>query len=149
MASQTRSGRFQVGDKVQLAVTGRRGRVAGVGAADSPFYYVQWDDQPDGWASVKGDQLEPISRPEPVRRSINTEQSDVVVDDSVNRPAHYTRHPSGIEAIDITEHFGFCLGNAIKYIWRADYKGNPIKDLEKAAWYVNREIERRKNLQSP
>ena len=38
----------------------------------------------------------------------------------------------------------FCLGNAIKYIWRADLKHDAIEDLEKAAWYINREIERRK-----
>jgi Ni,Fe-hydrogenase III large subunit len=37
----------------------------------------------------------------------------------------------------------FCLGNAVKYIWRADLKGDAIEDLKKAVWYVNREIERR------
>lgn len=58
-------------------------------------------------------------------------------------PDHYRRHPSGIEAIDITEHMGFCLGNAMKYIWRADLKANPIEDLKKAIWYLEREIQRR------
>ena len=58
-------------------------------------------------------------------------------------PAHYRTHPSGVEAIDITEHFNFCLGNAIKYIWRSDHKGDPIECLKKARWYINREIERR------
>lgn len=62
--------------------------------------------------------------------------------DPVNHPTHYTSHPSGIEAIQITEHMGFNLGNAIKYIMRADYKGNKLQDLQKAAWYINREIER-------
>jgi hypothetical protein len=38
----------------------------------------------------------------------------------------------------------FCLGNAVKYIWRADLKNDAIEDLEKARWYVSREIERRK-----
>lgn len=66
---------------------------------------------------------------------------------AVSHPAHYTQHPSGVECIQITEHMGFCLGNAIKYIWRADLKGNAIEDLEKAEWYVRREIERRKALQ--
>ena len=42
--------------------------------------------------------------------------------DNVNHPKHYTAHPSGIEAIQITEHMNFCLGNAVKYIWRADLK---------------------------
>lgn len=61
----------------------------------------------------------------------------------VNHPAHYNQHPSGVECIDVVEHMSFNLGNAVKYIWRADYKGEtPIEDLRKAAWYVNREIER-------
>ena len=63
--------------------------------------------------------------------------------DPVNHPTHYTKHPSGIECIQITEHMNFCIGNAIKYLWRADLKENAITDLEKAAWYINREIERR------
>jgi hypothetical protein len=63
---------------------------------------------------------------------------------SVDHPSHYTKHPSGIECIEITEHMGFCLGNAIKYIWRADLKQNAIEDLEKAVWYIEREIKLRK-----
>lgn len=61
--------------------------------------------------------------------------------DEVNKPPHYTKHPSGVECIEITEHMNFCLGNAIKYIWRAGLKtDDPIKDLKKAAWYIEREI---------
>lgn len=62
--------------------------------------------------------------------------------DPVNHPAHYTAHPSGIECIAITEHMSFNLGNAVKYIWRSGDKGSTIQDLQKAVWYVNREIER-------
>lgn len=62
------------------------------------------------------------------------------MDDKVNHPKHYTAHPSGVECIEITEHMGFNLGNAIKYIWRADLKENTIEDLQKAKWYVEREI---------
>ena len=65
--------------------------------------------------------------------------------DQVLHPKHYTAHPSGIECITITEHMNFCLGNAVKYIWRADLKGNDVQDLEKAAFYIAREIERRKH----
>lgn len=61
--------------------------------------------------------------------------------DPVNRPAHYTGHPSGVECIQITEHMSFCRGNAMKYIWRAGDKGNEVQDLEKAIWYLQREIE--------
>lgn len=63
--------------------------------------------------------------------------------DNVNHPMHYTAHPSGVECIQITEHMGFCLGNAIKYIWRSDLKNDAIEDLKKAIWYVQREIDRR------
>jgi hypothetical protein len=62
--------------------------------------------------------------------------------DLVNHPPHYKSHPSGVECITITEHFNFCRGNAIKYIWRAGEKDCEIKDLKKAAWYIQREIER-------
>lgn len=68
--------------------------------------------------------------------------------DPVNHPQHYTSHPSGVECIQVTEHMGFNLGNAVKYIWRADLKGAAIEDLEKAAWYVQREIEKRRSAAS-
>lgn len=65
--------------------------------------------------------------------------------DPVNHPRHYTEHPSGIECIQITEHMNFCLGNAVKYIWRAGLKSdNAVEDLQKAHWYIEREIERLK-----
>lgn len=63
--------------------------------------------------------------------------------DPVNNPRHYTDHPSGVECITVTEHMSFNLGNAVKYIWRCDLKKDAIEDLEKAAWYINREITKR------
>jgi hypothetical protein len=69
--------------------------------------------------------------------------------DAVNHPAHYTAHPSGVECIAITEHMGFCLGNAVKYIWRADLKhDDALEDLRKARWYLDREIARREGSNS-
>lgn len=62
--------------------------------------------------------------------------------DAVNKPAHYRAHASGVECIQITEHMNFCLGNAIKYIWRAGLKGEAREDLQKAVFYINRELER-------
>lgn len=64
--------------------------------------------------------------------------------DDVNHPQHYTSHPSGVECIQITEHMSFNLGNALKYIWRCDLKRDAIQDLEKAKFYLDREIARRK-----
>ena len=73
-------------------------------------------------------------------------QQTKVQDDPVNHPSHYT--DGKIEVIDFIEDkgLGFHLGNAVKYICRAGKK-NPFKtveDLEKARWYLNREIERLK-----
>lgn len=62
---------------------------------------------------------------------------------AVDHPAHYNAHPSGVECIDIIEEFPFNVGNAMKYLWRAGLKnGDAVEDLEKAAWYCNREVER-------
>lgn len=63
--------------------------------------------------------------------------------DTVDHPKHYKAHPSGVECIEITEHMGFNLGNAIKYIWRCDLKRDAIEDLKKAKWYIDREIQKR------
>jgi hypothetical protein len=63
--------------------------------------------------------------------------------DPIDHPSHYCSHPSGVECIQITEHFGFNIGNAIKYLWRAGLKGDATDDLRKAAWYVQRELQRR------
>jgi len=63
--------------------------------------------------------------------------------DPVNHPKHYNSHPSGVECITITRHMNFNLGNVFKYIWRVDDKAVPIEDLQKAAWYLNDEINRR------
>ena len=60
--------------------------------------------------------------------------------DPVNHPEHYK--VGGIETIDFIEgkNLGYNLGNAVKYISRADHKGNRLQDLQKAQWYLNREI---------
>ena len=68
--------------------------------------------------------------------------------DPVQHPAHYTAHPSGVECITVTEHMNFCIGNAVKYLWRAGMKGDTIEDLKKARWYIDREIGRLENEQS-
>jgi hypothetical protein len=60
--------------------------------------------------------------------------------DPVHKPKHYNSHPSGFQCIEVAEPFGFCLGNTIKYLWRAEIKGNHLEDLQKARWYLAREI---------
>lgn len=65
--------------------------------------------------------------------------------DPINHPSHYTSHPSGIECIQITEHMDFLTGNAMKYLWRAGLKTEDrTEDLKKAAWYIQRAIEKGK-----
>lgn len=66
------------------------------------------------------------------------------MNDLVNHPSHYTSHPSGVEAIEITRWMSYNLGNVVKYVWRADLKGKNIEDLEKAQFYLNDEIIRLK-----
>lgn len=65
-----------------------------------------------------------------------------VNDDPVNHPAHYTRHPSGIECIDIAERLSFNIGNAVKYLFRRCHKGNFEEDTRKSLWYLRREESR-------
>ena len=68
-------------------------------------------------------------------RMINTHAKD-----NVNHPEHYKM--GGIETIDFIEakSLGYHLGNVVKYITRADHKGNRLEDLKKAQWYLNRAV---------
>lgn len=63
----------------------------------------------------------------------------------VNHPAHYNRHPSGVEAIEVCRHLGFNLGSAFKYVIRKGLKESAEKDLRKALWYVEDEMANRKD----
>ena len=60
--------------------------------------------------------------------------------DNVNHPSHYK--VGGIETIDFIEakSLSYNLGNVVKYLTRADHKGNKLEDLKKAQWYLNREV---------
>ena len=72
-----------------------------------------------------------------------TEKFNIVVD-QVNHPTHYTSDPSGVEAIEITRHRNFNIGNAFKYLWRAGLKNEEThtEDLKKAIFYIQDEINR-------
>ena len=61
---------------------------------------------------------------------------------NVNHPSHYNF--GTIEVIDVIEdwNLNFCLGNAIKYIARCAYKGHKKEDLEKAKWYIEKELKK-------
>jgi hypothetical protein len=66
--------------------------------------------------------------------------------DIINHPPHYKT--GGIETIDFIEakELNYHLGNVVKYISRAKHKNNTLEDLEKALWYLSREIDRIKNV---
>ena len=67
------------------------------------------------------------------------------MEEQVNHPRHYNRHPAGIECIDIIRHYTCDIANAIKYLWRAGLKSEEgkdsydkaVEDLEKALWYID------------
>ena len=84
--------------------------------------------------SVSAERTEP--------REAGRERGVSLPNDPVNHPRHYTSSPSGVECIDVIEHMTLNIGNATEYLWRAGQKGDLVEDLEKARWYVSREIER-------
>lgn len=75
------------------------------------------------------------------------------MEDNVNHPKWYTQHPSGVECIEITRHYCFSIGNAIKYLWRAGLKKEmgledvekEKEDLKKAIWYIMDRIKQLEN----
>src|SRR6478735_7415055 len=83
------------------------------------------------------DDLRHLASPAP---GVRHDQADAEKD-PIN-PSHYRKHPSGIECIEITRHLNFNVGNAIKYLWRHMDKGDPVKNLKKAQWYIDDEIRR-------
>ena len=75
---------------------------------------------------------------------------------NVHHPEHYNsgtavckKCNTQIECIDVVRECNFNIGNVIKYLWRASHKGSEIQDLEKALWYLNDEIARRKGQSTP
>ena len=107
------------------------------GSFDSGFWY----DCPTckktlgSWVAV--DQMPPINLPISPSKGIEQVRREMV-----KHPEHY-KHPSGIECIDVVQHMGFNLGNAVKYIWRADLKNDAIEDMKKAIQYLEFEIAKR------
>ena len=61
--------------------------------------------------------------------------------ETIDHPDHYNQ--GNVECIDIIDmlNLNFCVGNALKYIWRYQFKGKPIEDLKKAIWYLEHEVE--------
>lgn len=99
-------------------------------------------DDPSG---VGWDVPEDVLRPAEIFAQVDSDLKAVTeAVDSVNHPAHYTRFP--VEVIEITEQLPFNQGNVVKYVCRAGFKQgvDELEDLSKAAWYLNRAIEKLK-----
>lgn len=142
---------YKIGDRVEILRDYETGYAPNGGYKKGEIHTVNFVDE-EGCPTFYGQETEcrwgnlsnwfrKIEETKPC--DCDDEEDTEPTHDPVHKPQHYTAHPSGIECIQITEHMGFNLGNAMKYIWRADLKDNAIEDLQKAAWYVNREIEKR------
>ena len=116
---------------------------------DADEFASQCGSLPD-WHRAMGDDLReseatirthvPTLRPPDFQPVATTTPAAI---DHVNHPAHYVfaGHPSGVECIEIVESLPFCLGNAVKYIYRAGRKGSAAEDYRKAVWYFRRQAE--------
>lgn len=111
---------------VPHAVT--RAGCSGTAQIGNGWYISSEDDDNPGWH---------VQRATPMKEG-----------DAIDHPSHYTSY-KGIEVIQLTEQMNFNRGNAVKYIARAGLKDpeKEIEDLEKSAWYINREIERLKGAE--
>lgn len=100
---------------------------------DKKLYVIKYWDENNNWHLVNDVSEEDIN----YRHHTETVEKD---SDMVNNPKHYTH--GKIEVIEAIEDWdmNFCLGNAIKYIARCNHKGNKKQDLEKAIWYIKREL---------
>jgi hypothetical protein len=95
------------------------------------------------WANTAPDERIWMA-PEDPRTSVTPTEPEHLADSDVAHPAHYTR--GKVECIDAIESAvqgldpvsAVLVGQVLKYVWRHAHKGTPMKDLEKAAWYLER-----------
>jgi hypothetical protein len=107
------------------------------GSSDIPFYEDSvTDTHTQRLVELNGAIADNIKR----NQAIQAEMFEPEFDDLVNHPAHYK--VGGIETIDFIEakKLNYNIGNVVKYLTRADHKGNRKQDLEKAKWYLEREL---------
>jgi hypothetical protein len=93
------------------------------------------------WKCTRCGVAQPASLYELCDTCYASENREAKLGEAVDHPKHYNQI-KGVECIDVVEQMNFNLGNSLKYIWRCEDKGNKIQDIEKAIWYLQREIER-------
>lgn len=118
--------------------------VKATGASPKTVYSVRWKMRQEGIEcnprAKRSKVIDLTIAGSPLRPKIRLQGAGDIKPDFVNNPPHYTT--GGIETIDFIEakKLNYNLGNVVKYITRADHKGNRIEDLRKAKWYLEREI---------
>lgn len=141
--------KFEIGDKVVVTgdTAGRDHEFDPGTVGDVTYVYSDGDCEVRSgdltWI-VGGDDLEPCRLSS--HYTVKEDGGIIQNVDMVNHPPHYRGHPKGIECIDVIEDNPFVnLAQSQKYVWRVSWggKGDDIEDLQKAVWYLNREIARR------
>lgn len=132
------SDQYDVIDRLNSAINSLADRTCGEGCkcGAEPLPPV-WEVNP-GW---KVDHAVYAGQGDPADPAPSPAGSAVDHPDMINHPEHYNDHPSGIECIEVAAYMDFCLGNAMKYIWRAGLKGDMLEDLKKAQWYLDYRIQ--------
>ena len=109
-----------------------------------PYVEVGSDASPDEIGDCEMDT--DVFPPEPKFGTNPQWERERATGDPVNHPQHYVQ--GGVECIDVIRAargtdgcIQFCVGNAIKYLFRDAHKGSPLEDLQKAQWYINKAIE--------
>lgn len=121
-----------------------RAVVKATGASPKTVYSVRWKMRQEGIECTprtkRNKVIDLTIAGSPLRPKTRMQGCGDIKPDLVNNPPHYTT--GGIETIDFIEakKLGYNLGNVVKYITRADHKGNRVEDLRKAKWYLEREI---------
>ena len=105
------------------------------------------DATSEEWDELRKNHPKLVKKWEDFREQYPDMQVDDVVEDVVNNPSHY--NTGGIECIEGIESsmspnafLGYLKGNCMKYMWRYEYKGKPLEDLQKAQWYLTLLIDR-------
>jgi hypothetical protein len=125
--------KFKVGDKVRLMIDIPPHKIGDRGVLTERLALSSWKLR---IRMESGDEF-PIDPEEiePMRAAAQPEASDAVA-----HPSHYNQHK--VEVIDLIEDMPFSRGSIVKYVVRAAHKGQEVQDLKKAAWLLQREIER-------
>jgi hypothetical protein len=143
---------YKIGDEVIIAAPstkwaqqfkGERGTIVDIVDGEPYGFNVKLEQWSLGFAESELVAADLVDVLDEISEALWVKAMEPPVEDEVNHPSHYKWLPNGLEVIDITEHLSNNLGNVVKYVLRSSHKHDePLTDLRKAAWYINREIKR-------